>query len=100
MSYWNYRPCKIVWSDGTIFWDIRSVYYNNDGTISSWSEDPAYPLGDNLEDLKNDLDKMSRYLKTEDYITLHVRFCDKCKEKQMSLTETNIICSNCSSEIK
>lgn len=48
---WNYR----IIENKKIF-NIYEVYYNNKGEITAISEDPMYPQGNNLEELKGDME--------------------------------------------
>jgi len=54
---WNYRVIrKEIF--GEEHYVIHSVYYDKDGNIQSWSADPSVPMGETLEELKDDLEKM------------------------------------------
>ncbi len=46
---WNYRVIKT----DKVF-AIHEVYYNEDGTICAISEDPMYPHGESIKELKGD----------------------------------------------
>lgn len=48
MSYWNNR---IIETDQGFF-EVREVYYNDDGTIFAISEEACGICGESLEDLK------------------------------------------------
>ena len=49
MSGWNFRI-----ADMGEFFEIWEVYYNDDGTISSWIPSIA-PIGETVKDLKEDV---------------------------------------------
>jgi len=57
---WNYRVIKKVYK-GTDYeedsYSIHEVYYNKDGSISSWSIDPISIHGTTPEELKDDYEK-------------------------------------------
>lgn len=56
---WNYRVIKSVhsWSDYTEeTYAIHEVYYRADGSIRGWTDEPARPTADTLEDLKSVLE--------------------------------------------
>lgn len=66
---WNYRLCKETYSAGTqdeeLGFTIREVYYNDDGTISSYSENPISPYAHSPEEMKWVLEKMQESLNKE-----------------------------------
>ena len=41
MSYWNHRIIKKVYESGEIQLGVHEVFYNDDGTIYGFTEDPA-----------------------------------------------------------
>ena len=57
---WNYRIIKReneIWT----YFAIYEVYYNKNGKITSWSEPPISPYGeDDVEDLKRDFKLMEK----------------------------------------
>ena len=53
MGYWNFRVLK---KDNSLA--IHSVYYNDEGKIVSWSLEPEFPNGDDIEELRTDLTLM------------------------------------------
>ena len=54
---WNYR---VVTQDGGASYGIHEVYYTQDGSIRCWSESPMNPYGEDLGELRDDLERMSR----------------------------------------
>ena len=48
---WNYR---VIEHDR--FFAIHEVYYNDKGNITAISEDPMHPHGENLKELKGDIE--------------------------------------------
>ena len=59
MGYWNYR---VVEKYNHVFKEVdvelHEVYYDKDGIIQMWSENPVSPSGVSLEDLKEDITNM------------------------------------------
>ena len=55
---WNYRVLKKA--DGS--YGFIEVYYNEDGIITSYSEDFMHPYGESERDLEDDLEKMASAL--------------------------------------
>jgi hypothetical protein len=43
MSHWNHRVMRLTDRDGDPYDAIYEVYYNDDGTVSGWTESPASP---------------------------------------------------------
>lgn len=66
---WNYRLCKETYNKGTeheeIAFTIREVYYKEDGSISSYTENTASLLAESPEDMKWALEKMQEALNKE-----------------------------------
>jgi hypothetical protein len=91
---WNYRPCKVVYKEG-VNWEIKEVYYDDEGKVGSWSEDAARPIGDTPEELKADLRRMMDDVTNRDTLTIYVYFCDKCGAKNQDLEGKKHLCSNC-----
>ena len=56
MQHWNYR----IIETGSGMFEIREVYYNEDGTIFAISEEAEGVSGESLEDLKLGLDYVSK----------------------------------------
>lgn len=60
MSF-NYRiirrdyPCGPNNEEIASVYQIHEVHYREDGSISSWTQDPIAPYGENLSELKADL---------------------------------------------
>jgi hypothetical protein len=50
-AVWNYR----VIEHEEMFY-IHEVYYNSKGEITSISEDPMYPCGENIDELRSDME--------------------------------------------
>lgn len=48
---WNYR---VIEHDGLFY--IHEAYYNDNGDITAISEDPMHPHGENLKELKGDME--------------------------------------------
>jgi hypothetical protein len=52
---WNYRAVKKVDSYKNPYVEIHEVYYADDGTITSWSENACSPFGEDIEELVADI---------------------------------------------
>lgn len=60
---WNYRVCKETKEAGSgpvDIYSIREVYYNKEGKIYAYSENPIAPYGESPEELEADLELMLR----------------------------------------
>lgn len=66
---WNYRLCKQTFGKGTnleeVTFTIREVYYKEDGSISGYTENPAYPRAETPEEMLWVLQKMQESLNKE-----------------------------------
>lgn len=53
---WNYRVVRKTSEDGSAGYLIREVWYRKDGEIIGMTENPVYPSGRTLEELRADID--------------------------------------------
>lgn len=95
MSYWNYRAVRVIWPDKSENWEIRTVYYDNDGTISGYSGEVTYPIGDTFEELTSDLSRMKDDVENRDELTLYVSICNRCGIESTNLNNPENVCSDC-----
>ena len=55
---WNHRVIRRSNSpsiDPEWTYQIHEVYYNDDGSIESWSENPVAPMGENPSELQSEI---------------------------------------------
>ena len=56
---WNYRIFEVhskgLFGEDRKHYEIREAYYDNKGKIEAWAADPISPLGDDFDDLKEDM---------------------------------------------
>ena len=59
---WNYRVVKMKGAGllSEDFYDIREVYYNEDGSVKAWSQEGADPSGDDLLELAQCMARIMR----------------------------------------
>ena len=65
MSHWNHRIIKLKAQDGAELVDnyaVHEVYYNDDGTIYAYTNNPVRAYGDTLEELRETLNHMLKSL--------------------------------------
>ncbi len=65
---WNHRVVKYVGKDCGIdetFYEIREAYYNQDGKIWAITENATGVFGENIDQLKVTLDRMTKALEQE-----------------------------------
>ena len=55
--HWNHRIMKRTDQLGCPYYTIHEVYYT-DGQAESWTEQPVYPMGSTLEELREELERM------------------------------------------
>ena len=58
MGWWNYR---VIARDGECA--IYEVYYDDEGNIEAFTENPVCPMGESLDELCQDLEYYQRALK-------------------------------------
>lgn len=59
---WNHRVVRRGYPNGEHLYEIHEVYYDSEGKIEFMTEDPIDPVGDNLEELRVTLERMTRCL--------------------------------------
>jgi len=56
MSSWNYRVIRKPTPDtDSVVHQIHEVYYREDGAIEGWTAEPVTPLGESVEELREDI---------------------------------------------
>ena len=68
MSHWNYRVMKRRNGLGGYEYGIYEVYYDDNGNIEGWTEDPMTPTGSSEDDLRDELEIMKAALNNETLI--------------------------------
>ena len=62
MTAWNYRVVRTEWKsehgDVEVTYSMREVFYQ-DGKPRAYSENPRFPLGESVSELKDDLIMMA-----------------------------------------
>ena len=51
---WNYRIIRTV-QNNTFHYSIHEVYYNKNGKIEAWTEEPVLPFGESEDELREDI---------------------------------------------
>lgn len=75
MSHWNHRVIKKVTEIGT-FYGIHEVFYNDDGSIYSYTENPVDVFGENIAELQQTLEWMLKCLDKPVLVDGEVEFVD------------------------
>jgi hypothetical protein len=60
---WNYRVIKRIerHHHGNVpVYTINTVYYDESGHVKQWSDEPAWPVGETVAELKDDCEKFLR----------------------------------------
>ena len=56
MSHWNYRVIRKHHTEThSVTYHVHEVYYREDGSIESWTQEPVAPLGETAEELREDI---------------------------------------------
>ena len=76
MSHWNHRVVKQKLTDGTDWFSVREVFYNDDGTIFAYSEDPIEISGESIDELRQSAQWVLACLDKEILIDGEVTFVD------------------------
>jgi hypothetical protein len=76
MSHWNHRVVKQIGPDGSEWYSIREVFYNDDDTIYAYTQKPVDIGGDTIEDIREYLNWCLNCLDTPILIDGEVEFID------------------------
>ncbi len=52
MSHWNHRVVKEKDKDGTDWYSVREVFYNDDDSIYAYTEEPVSICGESVEGMR------------------------------------------------
>lgn len=74
MSHWNHRVLKQILPDGTEWYTVREVFYNDDGTIFAYTEKPVEIAGESLAELRQEIEWILACLGQEMLIEDEVEF--------------------------
>jgi len=70
MNKWNYRLMRHIDAFGREYFAIHEAYYNDVGEVTAWTDDAASPMGQTMDEVRDDLEKMLRAL---DYPVVEVK---------------------------
>jgi len=84
MSHWNHRVLKQTLPDGTEWYTVREVYYNDDGSIFAYTERPVEIAGESLAELRQEIELILACLDKEMLIEGEVEFVDDKNEQDDS----------------
>lgn len=64
MSHWNHRVIRATDPTGETYYTVHECFYRKDGDKIPylWTEGPARPIGESVEDLRWSLEKMAASL--------------------------------------
>ena len=62
---WNYRVMKKKNSEGSFDFGIYEVYYDENGKVSSWTQESLTPVGSSSDDLEYKMKVMMEAFKKE-----------------------------------
>lgn len=62
MSHWNHRVMKRTLGDGSEYYGIHEVFYNDDGSIYAFTKNSMDVFGESVEDLRQTLEWMLKCL--------------------------------------
>ena len=61
--YWNYRIFKTLEDYGnnhkSFLYSVHEVYYDDDGTISAWTEREISPYGETFDEISKSMEMMA-----------------------------------------
>ena len=77
MPHWNHRVVKQTYEDGTEEYSVREVFYNDDGTIFGYTENPADVVAETVDELREYIELCLKSLDDPILIDGEVEFIDK-----------------------
>ena len=82
MSHWNHRVVKEKLEDGTEWFSVREVFYNDDGSIYAYTEDPIDISGESVDGMRQSVTRILDCLNKDVLIDGEVKFVDKDADKK------------------
>ena len=80
---WNNRIVKHE-KDDTVWYAVHEVFYNDNGGINGYTEDPITILGETVEDVKSQLEMITKDIEKHEVIDAStVKFEDWYNEAEM-----------------
>ena len=76
MSHWNHRVVRETVDDGSYWYSVREVFYNDDGSIYCYTEKPVRIDGQSIDAIKEYLRWVLDCLDTPVLIDGEVEFKD------------------------
>ena len=76
MSHWNHRVVKQVLDDGLDWYSVREVFYNEDGDICGYTQEPVDISGESIESLRQYCQWVLGCLYKDILVDGEVEFCD------------------------
>jgi tetrahydromethanopterin S-methyltransferase subunit H len=76
MSNWNHRIVRETLKDGSFWYSVREVFYNDDGSIYAYTQNPVGISGETIEDLREYTQWILNCLDTPILIDGEVEFKD------------------------
>lgn len=95
MSHWNHRVVKQALEEGTDWYSVREVFYNDDDTIYAYSEEPVDICGESIADLKEYTQWVLDCLDKPILIDGEVKFVDYYKPCELCNDTLQIVCPAC-----
>jgi len=82
MGHWNYRVVKSKKWYGEIWYEVREVYYDDEGNVNGYTEEPGRPVATGLQELREVLEWMIKSLDKPVLVDGEVEFEDKKPKKK------------------
>lgn len=76
MSHWNHRVIKKIYEDGEEEYGIHEVFYNTDGTIFGYTQEPVRVACESIDALREYLQWMVNCLDKDILVDGEVEFVD------------------------
>jgi hypothetical protein len=81
MSHWNYR-LTVQTCDDVSLWEVREIYYADDGSVTSWSKDPITASGESWLECADDLSRMAGVISLPAFDLDAQAWCDRKRRPQ------------------
>lgn len=77
MSHWNHRVVRQTLEDGTHWFSVREVFYNDDSSIFAYTEQPVDISGESIEAMREYCQWILSSLDKDILVDGEVLFVDK-----------------------
>ena len=76
MLHWDHRVVKETLDNGEVWYSVREVYYNKDGSIFGYTDEPVGVVGESVDEIREELEMTLKCLDNPVLVDGEVEFVD------------------------